>query len=105
MEGVEVADVSAPGEFGDGERGEDVEMSAMGGGAVDAVDERHLAENVLAGVDLVGAAVDDGDGEQAVVGEQHHDGNLEEPIDLAGDLRELGARIGGALEGDVEEQV
>jgi hypothetical protein len=62
-------------------------------------------EDVLAIVDLVPAAVDDGDGKPVAVFEYHHDGHGEEAVDLPGDGRELAARVVGAFQLDGDEDV
>lgn len=56
-------------------------------------------------MELVLAAVDDGDGEAGTVLEEDHDGHGEDAVDLAGDGGELAAGVVGAGELDGEEQV
>ena len=76
----------------------------MRGGATDVVDEGDFAEHVLGSVNLAAATVDHGDGKSAAVGEEHHDGYMEEAVDLTGDLGEFRARVGIAFQDDVEER-
>ena len=56
-------------------------------------------------VELVSAAVDDGDGEAALVPEEHHDGHGEEAIDLPGDGGEFPASVVAAFKLDGNEDV
>ena len=74
-------------------------------GEVDLANERDFAEDVFAGVELVHAAIDDGDGEAALVPEEHHDGHREEAVDLAGDGGEFAACVVAALQLDGDEDV
>ena len=107
VQGVEVGDglLLRVDESGQRERGEDVEVAAVGLDEGDVPDEGGFFEDVLAVVDLVPAAVDDGDGEAVAVLEDHHDGHGEEAIDLAGDAGEFSAGVFGALQLDGDEDV
>ena len=77
----------------------------MGLGEVDPADEGDFAEHVLALVELVHAPVDDGDGEAALVLEEHHDGHGEEAVDLPGDGGEFAASVVAALQLNGDENV
>ena len=91
--------------LGSASDGENVEVATMGLGEVDPADEGDFAEHVLALVELVHAPVDDGDGEAALVLEEHHDGHGEEPVDLAGDGGEFAAGVVATLQLDGDENV
>jgi hypothetical protein len=107
VEGVEVGDglLLRVDEIGQRERGEDVEVAAMGLGEGDVPDEGGFFEDVLAVVELVPAAVDDGDGEAVAVFEDHHDGHGEEAVDLPGDGGEFAARVVAAFQLNGDEDV
>jgi len=107
VESVEVGDgfLLRMDELGQRQRSEDVEVAAVGIGEVDLADEGDLAEHVLALVELVHAPVDDGDGEAALVLEEHHDGHGEEAVDLAGNGGKLAAGVVAALQLDGDEDV
>jgi hypothetical protein len=107
MEGVEVGDglLLRVDKTRQRERGKDVEVAAVGVREVNAADESHFAQDIFALVELVSAAIDDGDGESVAVLEDHHDGHGEEAIDLAGDAGEFASGVVGALQLDGDEDV
>ena len=107
VEGIEVPDR----EFlrvlqlckGDGLK--DLKVPAMRRDERDVANEGHLLQHILVRVDFVLAAVDDSDGEAAVVLEQDHYGHREDAVDLTRDGRELAARVFAALQLDGKKQV
>ena len=79
--------------FGQGQRVQDVEVGAVGVLGLDVADERDAAEHVAAGIALVRAAVDDGEGQPAGVAEQHDDRHGKQAVELAGHVGQRGAGI------------
>ncbi len=80
-------------------------MAAVGIGEGDVADEGGFFEDILVVVELVPAAVDDGDGESVAMFEQHHDGHWEEAVDLPRDGGEFAARVVGAFQLDGDEDI
>ena len=91
--------------FGQGQRVQDVEVGAVGVRGLDVADERDAAEHVAAGIALVRAAVDDGEGQPIGVAEQHDDRHGEQAVELAGHVGQRGAGVPCAPQFDGEEQI
>jgi len=89
VEGVEVIDRQPlrVDEVGDGEGGEDVEVTAMGLRERDITDDGDLAKDVAGGVTLVLTTVDNSDRKNGLLVSEvlyeHHDGHGEDAVDLA----------------------
>lgn len=111
VEGIEAVDALLFGvdEVGQGKGAEDVQVSAVGGGEADVADDGDFAEHVFFRFAFVGAAVDDGDGEDLFfllpVLDEHHDGHGEDAVDLPGDGGEFAAGVVGSAEFQREEEV
>ena len=72
---------------------------------LDVADEGDAAEHVAAGIPLVRAAVDDGEGQPIGVAEQHDDRHGKQAVELPGHVGQRGAGIPCAPQFDGEEQV
>ena len=68
-------------------------MSAVGIGEVDVFDEGHLFEDIFGFDQLVQPAIDYGEGEGIAMLEHDDRGYHEQFIDLADDVRQLGAGV------------
>lgn len=79
-------------------------MGAVRVVGADVLDERHPLQHVAALVPLVGAAVDDGEGQGRAMAEEEDGGHGEEAVHGAGRLGEPGAGVGGAFQVDREEE-
>ena len=91
--------------LGQGQLSENVKVGAMGVVDVDLPYQRHVAQHVAAFVAFVRAAVDDGNGELAVVAERYHHRHGKQAVDLTCDGGEVGPRIPGAAQFDGEKEI
>ena len=107
VQGIEVGNRLFLGvlQLGGGEGDEDVEVAAVRGGEGDVADEGDAAEHVLGLVELVGPAVEDGEGDEVAVLDEHHDGRGEEAVELASEAGEFAARVFALFELDGEEDI
>ncbi len=105
VQGVEAGDGRLLQETGQGDFGQNIQVATVRAGQGDVADDGDLAQHVLFRIALVAAAVDDGDGEQVTVLDEHHDRHRKNTIELPGDGGQLAARVVPVFQFDGEEQV